>query len=75
MDDFELLEKELKVSNQRIKKLQEHKKSTQEEIEKSRPEAEHQTLLETMNRIEKNLDMEFKKKEGITGAMNSSKKS
>lgn len=52
---LELLDKEKKVNDERIKKLEEHKKS----------ELKNPTSEETMKRIECNLQMEYKKREGI----------
>ena len=74
MDDSELLENELKVNNERIKKLEEHKKSTEIELEKNRPEEEHEILIETMKRIEKNLKIEHEKRNGIRDAISANKK-
>lgn len=52
---LELLDKERKVNDERIEKLEEHKKS----------ELRNPTSEETMKRIERNLQIEYKKREGI----------
>ena len=52
---LDLLDKEKKVNDERIRKLEEHKKS----------ELENPTSKETMKRIERNLQIEYKKREGI----------
>jgi hypothetical protein len=69
-EDFELLEKELKVNDQRIKKLEEHKKIVEPELKNPKSEEDNQRLLETMKRIEKNLQIEYKKRDGIINAIN-----
>ena len=69
-EDFELLEKELKVNDQRIKKLEEHKKMVEPELKNPKSEEDNQRLLETMRRIEKNLQIEYKKRDGIINAIN-----
>jgi len=69
-EDFELLEKELKVNDQRIKKLEEHKKMVEPELKNPKSEEDNQRLLETMKRIEKNLQIEYKKRDGIINAIN-----
>ena len=69
-EDFELLEKELKVNDQRIKKLEEHKKMVEPELKNPKSEEDNQRLLETMKRIEKNLQIEYKKRGGIINAIN-----
>lgn len=74
-EDFALLEKELKVNDQRIKKLEEHKKSVEIELKKPKSEEDNQRLLETMKRIEKNLKIEYKKRKGIINAINAKTKS
>ena len=69
-EDFELLKKELKVNDQRIKKLEEHKKMVESELKNPKSEEDNQRLLETMKRIEKNLQIEYKKRDGIINAIN-----
>ena len=64
---LDLLDKELKINDERIKKLEEHKKS-----ELNNPKStDHQTSLETMKRIEHNLQLEYKKRDGIIKMINS----
>lgn len=74
-EDFALLEKELKINDQRIKKLEEHKKSVEPELKNPKSEDDNQRLLETMKRIEKNLKIEYKKRDGIINAINAKTKS
>lgn len=55
------------VNDQRIKKLEEHKKS-----ELNNPKSQNsETSLETMKRIEHNLQLEYKKRDGIIKMINS----
>ena len=64
---LDLLDQELVVNNQRIKKLEEHKKS-----EINNPKSTNSgTRLETMKRIEHNLQLEYKKRNGIIKMINS----
>ena len=72
-EDLDLLDKQLKVNNDRIKKLEEHKKITESELKKTNSEKNSQTVLETMRRIEKNLKEEYELRKGIIDAMNSKK--
>jgi len=58
---LKLLEEEKIVNDERIKKLEEHRKS----------ELKNHTSEETMKRIERNLQIEYKKRDGITKTMNS----
>ncbi len=62
-----LLDKQLKTNNERIRKLEEHKKS-----ELKNPNSEnHKTHLKTMERLEHNLQLEYKKRDGIITTINS----
>ena len=67
-EDLEPLKKELEVNNQRLKKLEEHKKSIVPELKNPKSE-DSQRLLETMKRLEKNLEIEYRKRDGITNAI------
>jgi len=60
-----LLDQELLVNIQRIKKLEEHKKLELKDPKNS------ETHLETIKRIEHNLQIEYKKRDGIVKTMNS----
>ena len=62
---LDLLDQELLVNNGRIKKLEEHKKL---ELENPKNPESH---LETIKRIEKNLKIEYTKRDGIIKTMNS----
>ncbi|MFB5619590.1 MAG: hypothetical protein ACE5RC_00460 [Nitrosopumilus sp.] len=68
-EDLILLEKELEVNNQRLKKLEEHKKSIEPQLKNPKSIEENQRLLETMKRLEKNLQVEYKKRDGIINAI------
>lgn len=58
---LDLLDEEKRVNDERIKKLEEHKRS----------ELKNPTSEETMKRIEYNLQIEYKKRDGIIKTMNS----
>ncbi len=73
-EDLDLLKKELKVNDERLKKLEEHKKSITPELENSTSEDDRLRILETMRRLEKNLNIEYKKREGIIHAIKSKEK-
>ena len=64
-EDLKLLDKQLEVNNRRIKKLEEHKKSTEMELRNLDSEDNHEILLETMKRIEHNLQIEYEQHQGI----------
>lgn len=68
-EDLKLLDKQLEINNRRIKKLEEHKKDTVLELENLDSEDKHETLLETMKRIERNLRIEYEQHEGIIKAI------
>lgn len=70
-EDLELLKKELEVNNQRLKKLEEHKKSIEPQLKKPKIRDSNHVLLETMKRLEKNLQIEYKKREGLINAIKS----
>ena len=64
---LDLLDQQLKVNQKRINKLEEHKK-----YELQNPKSENPEIhLETMKRLEHNLQLEYKKRDGITKTMNS----
>jgi len=62
---LDLLDQELLINDERIKKLREHKK-----IELKNPK-NLETHLETIKRIEHNLQIEYKKRDGIIKTLNS----
>ncbi len=64
---LDLLDQQLKVNDERISKLKEHRKRELENPRSENPE----THLETMKRLERNLDLEYRKRDGIIKAMNS----
>ncbi len=64
---LDLLNQQLKVNEERIKKLEKHKKY---ELENSKSENQ-EICLETMKRLEYNLQLEYKKRDGIMKSMNS----
>ena len=61
---LDLLDEEKRVNDQRIRKLEEHKKI----------EMENPTSKETMSRIEHNLEIEYEKRDGIMKTMKSKDK-
>ena len=64
---LDLLDQQLKVNEERINKLEEHKK-----YELENPKSVNQeTHLETIKRLEHNLQLEYKKRDGIIKTMNS----
>ena len=70
-EDLDLLDKELNVNSERIRKLEEHKRSIEPEMKNPKSEKDSKTLLETMKRLERNLEIEYKKREQITKALDS----
>ena len=64
---LDLLDQQLKVNEERINKLKEHKKY---ELENSKSKNQ-KTHLETMKRLEHNLQLEYKKHDGIIKSINS----
>ena len=64
---LDLLENELKINEERIKKLEKHKKS---ELENPKSQ-NHELYLETIKRLEHNLEFEYKKRDGIIKTINS----
>ena len=70
-EDLDLLDRQLMVNNERIKKLEEHKKITESEMKNLNLGNNQQTILETMKRIKKNLKVEYEIHEGIIKAINS----
>ena len=69
--DLDLLETQLNVNSERIKKLEEHKKSVEPKIRNTKSEEDKVTLAETLKRLNRNLDIEYKLKKGILEAINS----
>ena len=70
-EDLDLLDKQLKVNNERIEKLEEHKKITESEMKNLDSGNDQRTILETMRRIEKNLKIEYELHDGIIKAIDS----
>ena len=70
-EDLDLLEKQLEVNNARLKKLEEHKESIEPELKNPKSEKDYERLLETMTRLEHNLQIEHKNNDGIIKAINS----
>lgn len=70
-DNLDLLEKQLETNDKRIKKLEEHKKSIEPELKNPKTTKDYERLLETMRRLEYNLQIEYKNHEGIIKAINS----
>ena len=59
------------VNNERIKKLEEHKKITESEMKNIDSNNKQHTVLETMRRIEKNLKIEYEIHKEIIKAIKS----
>ncbi len=70
-EDLDLLEKQLEVNNERLKKLEEHKESIEPELKNPKSEKDYERLLETMKRLDHNLQIEHKNNDGIIKAINS----
>ena len=64
---LDLLDQQLKVNQERINKLEEHKKYELKNPKSKNPE----THLETIKRLDYNLQLEYKKRDGIIKTMNS----
>jgi hypothetical protein len=69
--DLDLLYKQLNVNSERIKKLEEHKISVKSELKNLNSEIDREVLLETMKRLDRNLQIEYKQRDGIHQAINS----
>ena len=73
-DDLDLLKKQLEVNGNRLKKLEEHKKSIEPELKNPKSKNDHKRLLETMKRLDYNLQIEHNQRDGIIKAINSKAK-
>ena len=69
--DLDLLDKQLEVNDMRIKKLEEHKKSTKYELKNPKSKEDYERLSETMKRIDHNLKIEYAQHDGIIKAITS----
>lgn len=70
-DDSELLKDQLDVNDRRFRKLEEHKKSVELQLKNPKSDKELVFLLETLKRLEYNLQIECKQRNGILKAINS----
>ena len=70
-NDLDLLKKQLEVNDKRLKKLEEHKKSLEPDLKHPKSKKDCERLLETMKRLDHNLQIEYKQRDGIIKAMNS----
>lgn len=70
-DDSELLKKQLKVNDHRLRKLEKHKISVELQLKNPRSKNDSDFLLEVMKRLDHNLQLERKQREGILNAINS----
>ena len=68
-EHLELLEKQLDVNSKRIKKLEEHKKSSERELKNTK--SGDNVIVETLRRLDHNLEIEYNQRKGIIKAMNS----
>ena len=73
-NDLDLLKKQLEVNDERLKKLEEHKKSRGTKLKNPKSKKDYEVLLETMKRLDHNLQIEYKQRNGIIKAMNSKDK-
>jgi len=73
-DNLDLLKKQLEVNDVRLKKLEEHRKSIEPELKNPKSKKDYKMLLETMKRLDHNLQIEYKQRDGIIKAMNSKDK-
>ena len=64
----------MKTNDNRIKKLNEHKKSVEPEMKNPKSHKDHERLLEIMKQIDHNLQIEYAQHGGILEAMNSEDK-
>ena len=69
--DSELLKKQLEVNDERLLKLGEHKKSVESQLKNLAANKDHTFLLEIMKRLDHNLEIEHKQRDGIIQAINS----
>ena len=69
--NLDLLKKQLDVNKRRLKKLENHKKSIEPELNDPQSEEDFKRLLETLKRLDRNLQIEYKQRDGITQAINS----
>ena len=70
-DDSELLKKQLDVNDERLQKLGEHKKSVELQLKNLDANKDHTFLLEIMKRLDHNLQIEYKQRNGILKAIRS----
>jgi len=70
-DNLDLLDKQLNVNSERIEKLEEHKKFIEPELKNPKSEMDRERLFETMKRLDRNLQIEYKLRDGILEAINS----
>ena len=69
--DSELLKIQLDVNDKRLQKLEEHKKSVELQLKNLQSEKDHGFLLEIMKRLDHNLQIEYKQRDGILKALDS----
>jgi DNA integrity scanning protein DisA with diadenylate cyclase activity len=70
-DDSELLKIQLDVNDERLQKLGEHKKSVELQLKSLESEKDREFLLEIMKRLDHNLQIENKHRDGILKALSS----
>ena len=71
IDDSELLKTQLDVNDERLRKLEEHKQSVELRLKNLESKKDHKFLLEIMKRLDHNLQIEYKQRDGILKAINS----
>jgi hypothetical protein len=70
-DDSKLLRKQLDVNDERLRKLVDHKKSVESQLKNLLASKDDTFLLEIMKRLDHNLQIEYKQRDGIIKAINS----
>ncbi|MDH3501753.1 MAG: hypothetical protein OEL69_04515 [Nitrosopumilus sp.] len=70
-DDSDLLEKQLEVNNEGVKKLEKHKETIEPELKNPKSEKDYERLKETMKRLDRNLQIEYEQHDRLVKAINS----
>ena len=69
--DSELLKTQLDVNDERLRKLGEHKKSVELQLKNLKSGDDDVFLLEILKRLDNNLQIEYRQRDGILKALNS----
>ena len=73
-EDLKLLQNQLEVNQKRIKKLIEHRESTESGLLNNTSKKDQQRLFETLKRIKHNLKIEHEIHKGVNRAMKDKEK-